>query len=128
MAKVPGTEETLELLVHSKTYPAASGDFFQAVSTGGVQPNGDFVRLHPVPIRFADMSQEIRRWSLIRVRAYRDDEDNRPESWRLDPQAEVQPFSHFAAGRLAVGLDEKNGPRKLHRDGCQGTFQRLRAN
>jgi len=85
MAKIPDSEKTLELMVNCKTYPAVSTKYIETVCTGGVQADGQFVRLYPVPFRFLDAEEQYSRWDVIRVRAYRDTKDKRPESWHLAP-------------------------------------------
>jgi hypothetical protein len=83
--KIPGSEKTLELMVNCKTYPAVSTKYIETVCTGGVQADGQFVRLYPVPFRFLDAEEQYGRWDVIRVQAYRDAKDKRPESWHLAP-------------------------------------------
>ncbi len=90
MARVPGSEETIELMVNCKTYPAVSTKYVETVCTGGVRPNGDFVRLYPVPFRFLDSAEQYGRWDVIRVRAYRDTKDQRPESWHLEAGVQIE--------------------------------------
>lgn len=90
MAKIVGTEQTIELMVNCKTYPAVSTKYTETVCTGGVQPSGEFVRLYPIPFRFLDGKEQYGRWDVIRVRAYRDDKDKRPESWHLEPGTKIE--------------------------------------
>ncbi len=96
MAKITGSEATIELLVNCKTYPVTAGDRVEIASTGGVQPNGEFVRLYPAPPRFFDPSQRYNSWDLIRVRAYRDDRDKRPETWHSEPDSRIEGIGHLA--------------------------------
>jgi len=83
MTRIPDSDRTIELLVNCKTYPAVSTRYIETVCTGGVQRDGQFVRLYPVPFRFLDTKEQYDRWDVIRVRAYRDTKDTRPESWHL---------------------------------------------
>lgn len=83
MAKIPGSEQTIELLINCKTYPAVSKKYIETVCTGGVQADGSFVRLYPIPFRFLGKDEQYRRWDIIQVRAYKDTKDKRPESWHL---------------------------------------------
>jgi hypothetical protein len=85
MARVIGSETTIQLMVNCKTYPAVSSKYVETVCTGGVTAEGEFVRLYPVPFRFLDSEEQYKRWDVIRVRAYRDTKDRRPESWHLEP-------------------------------------------
>ena len=95
MARVPETETDLELLVNCKTYPAVSKKYVETVCTGGVQADGQFVRLYPVPFRLLDEREQYERWDIIRVRAYRDTKDQRPESWHLCPGTPITVVRHL---------------------------------
>lgn len=83
MSKIVGSETTLEFMVNCKTYPAVSKKYIETVCTGGVQASGEFVRLYPVPFRLLDENEKYDRWDLVRVQAYKDTKDTRPESWHL---------------------------------------------
>lgn len=85
MAKIPDSEQHIELMVNCKTYPAVSRRYVETVCTGGVDADGNFIRLYPVPFRFLDSENQYKRWDVIRVRVYRDSKDKRPESWHLLP-------------------------------------------
>lgn len=90
MAKIIGSEQTIELMVNCKTYPAVSKKYIETVCTGGVQANGDFVRLYPIPFRFLEDDEQYGRWDVIRVKVYRDTKDKRPESWHLQPGTKIE--------------------------------------
>lgn len=90
MSKIPGTETELTLMVNCKTYPAVSKKYVETVCTGGVTAEGDFIRLYPVPFRFLEKEEQYDRWDVIRVRAYRDTKDQRPESWHFQPGTEIE--------------------------------------
>ena len=90
MSKISGSEATVEFMVNCKTYPAVSSKYVETVCTGGVRPDGEFVRLYPVPFRFLDAEEQYKRWDVIRVRAYRDTKDQRPESWHIEPGMAIE--------------------------------------
>lgn len=90
MSKIPETEREFEFMVNCKTYPAVSQKYIETVCTGGVEANGDFVRLYPVPFRFLEGTQRYKRWDIIRVRAHRTTKDTRPESWHLSEGCEIK--------------------------------------
>ena len=96
MAKIIGTEAAVELMVNCKTYPSVSGKYIETVCTGGVQPNGEFVRLYPIPYRFMNTSEKYRRWEVIRVQAYRDNRDPRPESWHLEQGSRIESIDYIS--------------------------------
>jgi len=99
MAKIPGSERTLELLVNCKTYPAVSKKYVETVCTGGVEPDGRFVRLYPIPFRFLEQQERYERWDIIRVRAYKDTKDKRPESWHFIPGTPIEKLAHLTTDR-----------------------------
>lgn len=90
MAKVPGTDRILDVLVNCKTYPAVSRKYLETVCTGGIERGGGFVRLYPIPFRFLEEAEQYDRWDVIRVKAYRDTRDRRPESWHLEVGATIE--------------------------------------
>lgn len=97
MARIPGSDTHVELLVNCKTYPAVSTRYTETVCTGGVQVDGQFVRLYPIPFRFLDADEQYKRWDLIRVRAYRDTKDTRPESWHLEGGTAIERIQHVSS-------------------------------
>lgn len=90
MARIPGSEETIEMVVNCKTYPSVSSKYVETVCTGGVRPDGRFVRLYPVPFRFLNAGEQYERWDLIRVRAHQDSKDTRPESRHFEPGTAIE--------------------------------------
>jgi hypothetical protein len=90
MARIKGSERQLEVLVNCKTYPAVSSKYIETVCTGGIERDGSFARLYPVPFRFLDEKEQYERWDVIRVKAYRDTKDKRPESWHIDVGAPIE--------------------------------------
>lgn len=99
MARITGSEQTIELLVNCKTYPAVSTKYTETVCTGGVQADGQFVRLYPIPFRFLDAAEQYGRWDLIRVRVYRDTKDPRPESWHLEHGTPIEKIQQITSKR-----------------------------
>jgi hypothetical protein len=99
MSKITDTECSLELMVNCKTYPAISKKYVETVCTGGVERNGNFVRLYPIPFRFLDNSEKYDRWNVVRVRVYRDLKDSRPESWHLEPGTPIEIIDHISTER-----------------------------
>lgn len=90
MARIPGSERKLTVLVNCKTYPSVSTKYIETVCTGGVQPTGEFVRLYPIPFRLLDERQQYKRWDIIEVDVYRDDRDLRPESWHFRGGSDIR--------------------------------------
>jgi hypothetical protein len=90
MARIPESERELDLMVNCKTYPAVSTKYTETVCTGGVDRDGHFVRLYPIPFRLLTEPERYDRWDVIRVKVYRDSKDARPESWHYIPGTPIQ--------------------------------------
>jgi hypothetical protein len=97
MARIIGSEQTLEVMVNCKTYPAVSTKYIETVCTGGIERDGRFIRLYPVPFRFLDDKEQYERWDVIQVRAYKDKKDQRPESWHLEAGTEIKVLQHVGS-------------------------------
>lgn len=90
MTEILGTRRELEILVNCKTYPSVSTKYTETVCTGGVDRDGNFIRLYPIPFRFLEKDEQYKRWDVIRVKAYRDTKDIRPESWHYVPGTPIE--------------------------------------
>lgn len=90
MTEVPDSRRQIEMLVNCKTYPAVSTKYTETVCTGGVDRDGHFIRLYPIPFRFLEKEEQYDRWDIIRVNAYRDTKDPRPESWHFAPGTTIE--------------------------------------
>lgn len=99
MARVIGSEQTLEVLVNCKTYPAVSTKYIETVCTGGIERDGRFIRLYPIPFRFLEDKERYERWDVIRVRCYKDTKDPRPESWHLEAGTEIEVIQQVSSER-----------------------------
>lgn len=99
MARVVGSERTLELMVNCKTYTAVSTKYIETVCTGGIERDGRFIRLYPVPFRFLEDKEQYGRWDVIQVRAYQDTRDPRPESWHLEAGTEIRVLRNIGSER-----------------------------
>ncbi|MGA2440313.1 MAG: hypothetical protein ABSH08_05110 [Tepidisphaeraceae bacterium] len=90
MARIIGTERTIDVLINCKTYPAVSKKYIETVCTGGVSRGGKFVRLYPIPFRLLSEKEQYDRWDVVRVKVYNDTKDTRRESAHLEPAATIQ--------------------------------------
>lgn len=90
MARIPGTERTVEILINCKTYPAVSTKYIETVCTGGVSREGKFIRLYPIPFRLLSEKEQYGRWDVIRVKVYSDTKDKRPESAHVETGSEIK--------------------------------------
>jgi len=71
------------ILVTVRTYPTISAKYTETVCTGGINEQGEWRRLYPVPLRYLDSSQQYKTYDIIKVRLT-DKSDGRMESRRPD--------------------------------------------
>lgn len=79
--------ELLRALIWAKTYPELSRKHAETVCTGAVDEDGRPIRLYPVPLRYLQGAQQYSIGDIVEVRASRNPKDNRPESYRIEPDS-----------------------------------------
>ena len=72
------------ILVTVKTYPSLSMKYDELVCTAGVQEDGSWIRLYPIPFRRLDYGRKFKKYDWIEVEAQSRKEDERPESFMPD--------------------------------------------
>ncbi len=77
----------LRVFIWGKTYPELSSKHTETVCTGAVDEQGRPIRLYPVPLRYLDGKQQYSIGDIVDVRARRNSADNRPESFKIDPES-----------------------------------------
>lgn len=90
MARIEGSEKTIDVLINCKTYPAISKKYTETVCTGGMSREGKFTRLYPIPFRLLDEVERYKRWDVVRVKVYHDTKDKRPESCHLEKGSKIE--------------------------------------
>lgn len=76
--------DTERILITVRTYPNVSKRYTEIVCTGGINENGHWRRLFPVPLRYMDEERQYRVWDVIEVRVSDTSSDGRLESRRPD--------------------------------------------
>lgn len=77
-----------KVLVVVKAEPVKSMKYGACVCTAGITDHGDFIRLYPVPYWvFSDPTKRFRKYDWIEVDCNPSDEDDRPESNKIDPDS-----------------------------------------
>lgn len=74
--------EKKRIYIVAKTYPAISKQYVELVCTAGIQEDGSWIRLYPVPFRKLDIEQKYPKYTWIELEAERNTDDVRPESYR----------------------------------------------
>jgi hypothetical protein len=77
------------ILIVVKTYPNPSSHYRETVCCAGVDlDTGEWVRLYPITFREL-AGRQFEKFQIIRCRVARPNNDNRPESWRVDQDSIV---------------------------------------
>lgn len=74
---------TEEMLITVKAYPTPSTKYIESSCTVGITRNREWLRIHPLPFRMLEDSQQFRKYQWIRGRIKKSD-DPRPESHKID--------------------------------------------
>jgi hypothetical protein len=71
------------ILITVKTYPSISKDYGdELVCTAGIDEEGNWVRIYPIPFRKLDYSFQYQKYQWIEVDLIKHTKDYRPESYR----------------------------------------------
>ena len=75
---------TKKILILVKTYPSLSKKYEELVCTAGMDENGDWFRLYPIPFRKLNDEKQYGKYRWIEVKIYKNKEDPRIESYKVD--------------------------------------------
>jgi hypothetical protein len=75
----------LRVVIVAKTYPTPAKKGVEVSCTQGITDQGEWVRLFPVPFRLLEGRQRFRKYEWVEVEARKTERDDRPESYRIDP-------------------------------------------
>ncbi|MBT3274209.1 MAG: hypothetical protein HN368_13715 [Spirochaetales bacterium] len=70
------------ILITVKTYPTLSARYDELVCTAGIDENGNWFRIYPIPFRRLDYEKQYTKYSWMTLALERNDKDFRPESYR----------------------------------------------
>lgn len=71
------------ILITVRTYPNLSTKYMETVCTGGINDEGEWRRLYPVPLRHLDDDKQYKTFDIVKVKLG-GNPDGRPESRRPD--------------------------------------------
>lgn len=95
-------------VIFGKTYPEPSKRYYETVCTGALRvSDGRPIRLYPIPLRYMSDDSKYKLWDEIEVPIDRSKKDQRPESFKIDPERlrcldRVPPDKHGWAERRAL--------------------------
>lgn len=75
---------TKKILILVKTYPSISKKYTELVCTAGMDEEGNWFRLYPIPFRKLNDEQQYPKYRWIEARIYKSNEDPRIESYKVD--------------------------------------------
>ncbi len=71
-----------KILITVKTYPTLSNKYQELVCTAGVDEEGNWVRIYPIPFRKLDYEDRYKKYSWIELDLVKRTSDIRPESYQ----------------------------------------------
>jgi len=79
----PPKAERTKILITVKTYPLLSSKHTETVCTAGLNEEGKWIRIYPVPFRLMDKHKRFKKYQWIEAKIIKDTCDPRPESHKL---------------------------------------------
>lgn len=77
--------EKKQILITVKAYPNPNREHGETTCCAGIDlSNNQLIRLYPIPFRYLDNDQKFKKYSIIEVGCFHSNEDNRPESFRVN--------------------------------------------
>ncbi|TRT75656.1 MAG: hypothetical protein EWV83_12690 [Microcystis sp. M_OC_Ca_00000000_S217Cul] len=81
--------ETRKILIATKTYPSISTKYQETVCTAGILLSEEenplqWIRIYPIRYRYLDFDKRYHRWAIVSAKIKRNDQDYRPESFKID--------------------------------------------
>lgn len=70
------------ILVTVRTYPVPSKNSIEVSCTAGIDEDGHWIRLFPVPYRFLDQDKRFRKYQVVEASVTKAVSDSRPESYK----------------------------------------------
>jgi hypothetical protein len=70
-----------KILILVKTYPNLSRKYGELVCTAGIDENGNWFRLHPIPFRIIHDYEKYKKYEYVDVEIEKNPKDRRPESY-----------------------------------------------
>ena len=72
-----------KVLITVKTYPTISKKYDELVCTAGVQEDGSWIRIYPMPFRKLDYENQYRKYQWLEAPFIKNESDIRPESYQI---------------------------------------------
>lgn len=73
-----------KILIVVKTYPTKSKKYTELVCTAGVDSEGKWYRIYPIPTKTLKEYEGLKKYTWIDAEIEKDKSDNRPESYKIN--------------------------------------------
>ncbi len=73
-----------EIFVVAKTYPTVSKKYKELVCTAGINKNGEWIRIYPIPFRNLEEYKQFQKYTWISAEIIPNPSDPRPESYKIN--------------------------------------------
>lgn len=73
-----------KILIVAKTYPTRSKKYIELVCTAGVDEEGNWYRIYPIPTKTLKEYEGLQKYTWIDAEIAKDLSDNRPESYKIN--------------------------------------------
>lgn len=73
-----------KILIVAKTYPTCSQKYKELVCTAGVDEDGNWYRIYPIPTKSLKEYEGLKKYTWIDAEITKDSSDNRPESHKIN--------------------------------------------
>lgn len=72
------------------TYPTISKKYDELVCTAGVQQDGSWIRIYPLPYRRLDSKHQFKKYQWIELPLKKNPNDRRPESYSVTDMEKIK--------------------------------------
>ncbi len=72
----------MKVLITVKAYPAISSTYGETVCTAGINEEGKWIRIYPIPFRYMDYENQYKKYHWVELDLIRNTKDFRPETHR----------------------------------------------
>jgi len=73
-----------KILIVAKTYPTKSKKYTELVCTAGIDEEGKWYRIYPIPTKTLKEYEGLKKYTWIEAEITKDTSDNRPESYKIN--------------------------------------------
>ena len=88
-----------KILITVKTYPALSTKYIELVCIAGIQKDGSWVRIYPLPFRRLDDYNKFSKYNWIEIELEENKSDKRPESYRPCNRDKIKILNKIETGK-----------------------------